>query len=304
MSMKVGSGKNRNGTYVHRVTFDDRSFEGVENIPSCTTDKCRKRNCKYYSDCWYNEGVVRTFDCQKNAQKVTKIYSLITSVIAVMCFWNIFFVQKMGFFKGMGALILALVVLDIICTFIESLVPKIRDKRFYNKLVKWETEKIEKDKKEKELAEIKRAEDEKKKLETFPYYTDILKAESFVNDLTNLSNEFDFGPNEDKVAECVNTLSQIISALKDEPASYSNVAFLFNGLIEEFYKTLKFYSSFLKAGISEKKDEEILGSCVDKFLMHLGNGKVSTVLDEDSARLQFRNSAQAVRDLLDEKGEL
>ncbi len=303
MSMKVGSGKPKNGTYVHRVIFDDRVFENVENIPSCTGDKCRKKNCKYYSDCWYNEGVVRTFDCKRNAKKVTKLYSLITSVFAVMLFYNIFYTQKMGFFKGMGMLILGLVALDVICTFIEWLVPKIRDKRFYKKLVKLEAENTEKEQKEKEIAEAKRIESEKRKMEAFPYYKEILKAESFVNDLVSLSDEYDFGPNEDKVSECVNTLSEIISALKEEPASYSNVAFLFEGLIEEFYKTLKFYSSFLKAGISEKKDEEILGSCVDKFLMHLGSSNVETVLDEDSTRLQFRNSAQSVIDLLHKKGE-
>lgn len=298
MNLKIGSGHSKNGKMVHKVFFDDRCFENVENIPSCTPDKCRK--CKYYSDCWYNGGVVRTFDCNKKAKRITSLYTFITSILVIMYFWNIFFVRHLGFFRGMGTLILGLVALDIVCTLIESIVPKIRNKHFFNKLVKQEQESKEKAQKEKELAEVKRVEDEKRKMEQFPYFKEILHAENLVKNLKDVSDEFDFGPNEDAVTACVNKLDEIITALKDEPACYSNVAFLFEGrLFEEFYKTLKFYSSFLKAGISEKKDEEILGSCIEKFMKHLNSNDVDTVLDEDSARLQFRNATQAISETLD-----
>jgi len=302
MKMKVDFGYNKNGTYVHTVTFGDRCFENVENIPSCSVDKCD--DCKYHSECEYNKGAVRTFDCLKNAKKVTRLYTLITSIIVMMYFWNIFFVQKLNFFRGMGNFILGLVALDIVCTFIETMIPKIRDKRFFNKLVKLELENNKKAQIEKELAEAKRIEDENEKSKKFPYFKDILKAEFFVKNLKSISDEFDFGSNNGKVSECVNILNQIILALKEEPTSYSTVTFLFDGLIEEFYKALKFYSSLLRAGINEKKDDEILGSCVDKFLMHLKSNKVDTILDEKSTKLQFINSAQTVNDLLDKKGEL
>ena len=302
MNIRIGEGyRKSDGTYVHSVFAGEERFDDVDNIKkyqSCTPD-----NCKYYRQCSYKDGVVRTFDCQKNKNLIIAIYNTITGAFAAMIFTYLFSVKQYTFFKGMGLLTLALVGLDIICTIIESVVPTLRDKRFYSILKKREKRKEAKKQKEQEAAEMQRATEEFEKMANSPYYQDVIKAESFAKNLKKLSDEFDFGQSDKKIDKCVKKVTEIIEVLKEDSSGYSRVAFLFEGALEEFYNTLKLYTCFIKADIHEEKNERVLEACVDKFFNYLSDQKIEAIFDKTSIGIQFRSSAEALGKMIDSKGD-
>ena len=50
----------------HDVSINGEKFMGIPNLPKC--QKCTAQSCKHYRSCMQiNRGVVRLFDCMKNA---------------------------------------------------------------------------------------------------------------------------------------------------------------------------------------------------------------------------------------------
>lgn len=301
-NIRVGEGHRKDdGTFVHTVTIGEEQFENVENIPKYK--KCDSSNCKYFRDCQWNDGVVRTFDCKKNRATVIGVYNFITGAI-VACFFCYLFVERhMSFFKGAGIMLLAIVGLDIICTIIESVVPKVRDNHFHKMLQKRDGKLKARTKKQKADEEAKKATEEFEKMSSSMYYQDIVNAENSVNTLKKLSDECDFGANDEKIDQCVRKLIEIIGVLKEDDSGYGRVAYLFEIYIEEFYNTLKMYTNFIKADIHNEKNEQLLTECVDSFLKYLGNQKVQAIFDKSSVEIQFRSAAETLKKMVDSKGE-
>ncbi len=302
MNIRIGEGcKKSDGTFVHSVFIGEERFDDVSNIKKYKN--CSPDTCKYYRQCSYEDGVVRTFDCKKNQNMVITIYNIITGAIAAMIFSYLFVVKNLSFFKGIGFLILGLVALDIICCIIEAVVPALRDKRFYRVLKKIQKRNLAKKQKEQEEEEAQRATEKFEKMAASPYYQDVVKAESFAKSLKQISDEFDFGDSDEKIYKCVQKVTEIIEVLKEDSSGYTRVAFLFEGALEEFYNTLKLYTCFIKADIHEEKNERVLAECVNKFYNYLSDQKIEAIFDKTSIGIQFRSSAEALGKMIDSKGD-
>lgn len=300
--IKVGEGyKKDDGTFVHTVTIDGERFENVENIPKYK--KCSSTTCKHYRECEWNDGVVRKFDCRKNRARVIGIYNFITGAIVSCLFCYLFLEKHMSLFKGAGIMLFAVVGLDIICSIIEAAVPKIRDNHFHNKLKKRDGKIKARTKKQKAAEEARKANEEFEKMSSSMYYQDIVNAEASINSLKKISDEYDFGANDEKVDQCVKKLIEIIGVLKEDSSGYGRVAFLFEVYVEELYNTLKMYTNFIKADLHNAQNEQLLTDCVDSFLKYLGNQKVQAIFDKSSVEIQFRSSAEALKKMIEEKGE-
>lgn len=226
------------------------------------------------------------------------IYNIVTTAIVSFIFITIFFTYHLVSFKGLGIFIASLVFLDIFCTLIESNLEEIREKLFYKKLKRKSQKEKEKKIKEEQKKAIKDLEESEKNSD----YKSILEAESFVKSLNELSDNYSFGPNNDKINICVEKLSEIIDILKKDSSGYTRVAFLFEAYLPEFYNTLSFYSNFVRADTVKKEHEEILTICVDKFLNFLNNQKIDAIFDQKSIEIQFKSTAEALGKMID-KGE-
>jgi len=299
--MKVSEGYEHEKTIVHNVVFGNEKFEYVKNISKFSN--CSNKNCKYFKDCCNRKGgVVRTFDCKKNARKVLLIYFFLTSTIITWVLITIFKTLQLSFVKGTAALIISLVILDIICSIIENLVLVVRDKLFYNKLKKIEKINRKNEKIKKQEEEAKKAAEELEKTTKNPHYKSVIEAEVFVNSLKVLSDKYNFGVNNDKIDECVKKLMEIIELLKKDSTGYNRVAYLFEAYLPEFYNTLNLYSNFIKADIKTEEYEETLTICVDKFNKFLNNQKIEAIFDKSSIEIQFKVSAETLGNMID-KGE-
>lgn len=299
--MRVSCGyKNSKGVLLHDVTIFDKKFKGVKNLKKYKN--CSQKNCKYYSDCRWNDGVVRFFDCKKNAHIANRIYNLITTAIVFSLMIIIFFVCHFSIVRSIAILIISLVVLDILCTIGEDSIDKIRERHFYNKLERIEKRKNKLADAEQKQKESQKAVEEMEKATKNANYKSVIEAESFVKKLKKISDDYDFGPNEEKIDICVNKLFDIISVLKEDSSGYSRVAFLFEAYLPEFYNTLKFYSDFIKADVVKDEQVEILTKCVDKFLNFLDEQKVEAILDKKSIEIQFKATAETLGKMID-KGE-
>ncbi len=303
MKIKIGeASKKSDGTFVHTVSIGEEQFE-AQNISKYK--RCDSSNCKYYRKCSYDDGVVRTFDCQKNRNRVIALYNIITGVIAASYFYWLVTTVKPGFFSGAAYLLLGLLAMDIVCTIIETIVPALRDKRFYRILKRTAKRNEAKQRKEKEVEEAKNAAKEFEKIADSPYYKDVMKANSILTALKNICSEYDFGKNNEKIKKCVEKVSDIINALKEDSSGYVIVAFLFEGSLEEFYNTLKLYTCFIKADIHEEKNERVLTDIVNSFYNYLNNQKVETILDKNSIGIQFRSSAETLGKMINSgKGDM
>lgn len=302
MKIKIGEGmKKSDGTFVHSVYVGEEKFDDVKNIKKY--QHCNSDNCRYYRKCSYDDGVVRMFDCQKNRNKVITLYNTVTGAIAAIYFCWLVTTVHPGFFKGVAFLILGLLALDVVCTIIEVAVPKLRDRRFYRVLKRIERRNEAKKRKEKELEEAENAAKEFEKIADSPYYKDVVKAGTIVSALKKLSDEYDFGKNDEKIDKCVKKVEEIIEVLKKDSSGYVRVAFLFEGSLEEFYNTLKLYTCFLKADIHEEKNERVLTDIVNNFFNYLDNQKVEAILDKNSIGIQFRSSAEALGKMINSKGD-
>lgn len=292
--MEVLKTNKKKDKLVFTIKIFDEEFKNVEPIKKC--QHCSHRTCKN------SNYALRFFDCKKNALVATNIYNIITEIIVLFIAHTIFFYYNFGFFKNVSFFITSLVILDILCTFGEDMVSKIRERHFYNKLKK------AKKKKEKIDADNLKEKNQKKVLEEIqenkksPYYKDVLEAEKFVESLKELVEKYSFGSNEKKINQCVEKLSEIVDILKKDASGYGRVAFLFEAFLPEFYETLSFYSQFVTADVVEEEYENILTHCVDKFLNFLSNQRIEAIFDQKSIELQFKATAETLMKNID-KGE-
>lgn len=294
--MKISEGyRNSEEKLVHDVSFNnDICFKEVENIKKF--EKCQRNKCKHYDNCQEGGGVVRVFDCQKSQDKVRFLYNIITSSIVFTLIILIFFVFHIKIIKGIGFLIISLVILDMLCSIIEDVVPKISERLFYNKL---KGAKKKKDKSEKIKEEKKKAE-ELKKMSNNPQYKKVIEAENFVKELKKFCQNNDLGRNKENINKCIVKLLEIIKELKKDSSAYGRVAFLFESYLPKFYNTLNYYSSFGKANVVEKGHEEILSQCVNKFLKFIESQRVQVVFDKEYTEHQFKATAEMLGKMIDE----
>ena len=133
---------------------EKKEFKNVPNIKKYT--KCYQYK---YGECSYFPcSALRFFDCQKRLNVVQNICGLVTGIIVGYTAYTIFFVYNASIFMKLYQFILFLIALDIVFSVIETLIPFLRDKLLYNKLLK--KEKIEKQKEEERQAEIQRIKEE------------------------------------------------------------------------------------------------------------------------------------------------
>lgn len=290
--------ENEKGEEVLKVKINEESFKEVKPFKKC--NKRGKIECKYWKECSAFDGcILRRFDCVKNKKIAINLYIFITTLLLGILLYHVFFVKHLKLLKGIGIMIIGIVILDIICCLIEKNVPKIRNKHFYNKLKRRKQKaEIKKEKEEKEK-EKKEAEETFEKMSQMPYYNDVMKAETFGKSLKKLSSDYNFGENDKKIDLCADKILEIVDILKKDSSGYPRVAFLFEGSLEEFYNTLKLYTHFLEADIHEEENEKVLSECVDAFLRYLGNQKIEAIFDKSSIEVQFRSSAKALKTIVE-----
>lgn len=278
-----------------KIRIEDEEF----SVPCLKKyEKCDRDNCPYYYEC---NGPVRFLDCERNARAVSVVYNIITGT-GVVYYTRKVLMQNMGLLKFLAAILISLVVFDIVFTALESIMKTLNDRFFYKNLkkAKAKKERIEEEKARDE--EAKKALQEKEERIKNPHYNSVLEADDFVQSLKQLADEFDFGPNEEKIQECCKKLSEIVNYLKKDSSGYGRVSFLFEAYLPEFYSTLKLYTDFVKADAVNKQHEEILTRCVDKFYSFLQEQRVEAIFDKKSAEIQFKATAEALTRMID-KGE-
>lgn len=251
-------------------------------------NKCKKK-CKYYMQC----EPLRRFDCKKKLKFIQHMYVFLTGIIFGLSTIFVFFVYNQTFLKGLGFMLLLFVVIDVICCLIEKIIPYLRNKLFYRKLVKMKKkrEKIKQKEEETEKA------DEFQKILESTFSGNIVLAEDFVKKLRKVSDEKDFGINDKKIDECVNKLEEIIEILKKDNSNYPRVAFLFEVYLPKIYDILMQYIAFMEAGCEAEKVRNILSDFIEKFLEYLKTQKIESRLgkDENQAIIEFQSLAETVQ---------
>ena len=255
--MQISKGyRNSKENVVHDVFFDnDECFKEIENIKKF--EKCQKKKCKYYQECQEIGGVVRKADCKKNQSKFKLLYNLLTGGIVSALTILIFCICGLKILKGIGVLIIFLVILDILCTTFEILVPKVLEKMFYNKL--------KRKKGKQEEVQLRKYQENK-----------IDEVEAFVKGLKKFCKNNNFGNNNENIEKCIQKLLQIVKELKNNNMRYENVAFLFEVYLPKFYNTLNYYSNLIKSKEVQEKHKEGLKRTIDDFLKFLESQKIHT----------------------------
>lgn len=245
------------------VQVKGRTFKNVKNISKFK--RCTEENCKYYYDC-KNNGVFRLLDCRDFANRLISGYSLATGVMIAVFVIVLFYLGNLSIFKCIAFGILGIVAFDMLCTFFEWCISKIRENTLYNKLVRME-------KKCKKLEKEQNTTKEMNERVNNPYYNDIKNARVGLYGLKKLSEKFDFGKSNSSISKCVNSLIAIFEELRNNPQSYQKVAFLYEVQLPEFYNVLNSYAVFFKRKSVISKHGEILEKYVLKFLQIVENKK-------------------------------
>lgn len=298
--MKVGKGKRTQDGYKHSVEYGEKTFQNVQNISKFM--HCTSQTCKYYSECNNNGGVVRRFDCMKTLKRFLFFYYMISACLVFYLSYRIFTFPEISFFTRVGLLIMSFVILDVICSVLEYIIPVVRDKFFYKKLLKFEKQEKIREEKEKAEKEQKKAQEERELMSQSAYYQKVVRAEIYVNNLKKLMDEHDFGENSSKIMECARYLDEIVNILKNDNSYYSRVSFLFENVLIDFFDTLKLYVQMLKNGIDDAKFETIINASINKFHSYLINEVNGGVFKDDSIISQFQISAKSLSRLIDENG--
>jgi len=299
--VQVRNGVERDGKYYHNVIIKGEWFYNVPNIPKCKD--CTSKKCRYYTNCIENnQGVVRTFDCSKNQDRVQLLWKVLTSAIAAILTLTYYETLSLGFFKGTAALIMSLVVLDIICCGIEWLVVVVRDNWFYRKLKKKQA-KEDALKEQKRLAEEARLMKEQAEADAKdPNRIKIRDAESTLAQIAQISKDINFGECDEKVEFCVSKCKEIIEYLKKDSSGYIRVESLLQVYLPEFYRILAFYAEFEKAEAVEDEQRNRLNDTVNYFYDFLCKQKVEAIFDKKATEIKFNAAADALRREIEKRG--
>lgn len=289
-----------NGKLYYWVEINNESFDVATDIAKMKI--CSRSNCKYYNYCAWRNGVLRTFDCNKNRARLNFIWNAITSAV-VMCLAITFYkTLELGFTKGTGFMIASMVFLDMICLGIEKLSGIIRDEYFYRKLKKAKA-------KEEAIKEQERLTKEAKKLQEQleadskdPNRVKIREAESTLNQIANISRDINFGECDEKVEFCVTKCREIIEYLNKDSSGYIRVDSLLQVYLPEFYKMLALYAEFVKAEAIEEVQSKQLNETVDYFYNFLCKQKVEAIFDKKATEIKFDAAASNLKREIEMRG--
>jgi len=252
-------------------------------------DYCRKRQ------------VFRTFDCEKNVKTLQTVFNIITGSILATAGFNILANTELAFFTKIALLIVAVVGMDVLSTLIENVAPKINDWFFYQKLKrnKAKQEKIEEEARKAE--ELKRQQEEAARIANTPNYQKLEMAKAIIARLRTLSENYNYGSNEEKINICVEKCELILQKLQEDSSGYIRVIHLFEVYLPEFCSTLELYTNFVRAEAVTAMHEKILTECVDTILEFLESQRIKAIFDKASTEIKFQASAANLKDMLEEE---
>lgn len=287
---------NSEGKNLYSIEILGKKFDDIELKKFCSTKTSKPKHCLKCMD----YGVVRFFDCPHRLNIVIKFYNMFTSIIIFFITRLLLSTPKLNLSRSLSFLIISFAVLDIICTTLETAIPKIRDKRFYNKLKKAEKNKIAKENAERQKLEAQKELEETNKAIQNPNYKNVLDAEKSVKALEKLCNDYDFGCNKEKLNICVKKLFMIIDVLKEDCSGYGRVAYLFDSSLPEFYNSLVLYSNYIKAECIEEDLEIMVSNSIEKFLNFLKKQKVQAIMDKPSVEAQLKSTLTTLNQIISE----
>ena len=296
LKISIGGGYKIEDETFHNVTINNETFKKIPNIAKCK--KCTRR-CKYYRDCMYfNDGVVRRFDCKRNVNLINRLWNIVTSAVVVFGVVTYYKTWNLGLFKGTSALIISLVVLDILCCIIEFFIKRIRNRYFYKKLKtnQRKNEKKEAIKLQEEIA--KQAIEEAKD----PNKAKIREAETLLNEIEALSDAVDFGNCDHEIETCVEKCREIIGYLKKDTSSYIRVESLFKVYLPQFYRILSYYNEFKKADAVEESLNTNLSEAVKFFYDFLCRQRIEAIFDRDATEIRFNNAVSSLKKEIEDRG--
>lgn len=278
------------------IVSEERVFKDIKLAKPPKCEKC-SRNYRY--ECYRcHMGL-----CPKVAEVLEKVFEIGTGLIfVVLVLWGgrLF---EMNFVQNVIYGILVYIILDMICTPIEILAPKVVEKLCNSKVeayIKKSSKNEKKQEKKDQKAEKKRQEEA---LSKDIYYKNVCDAEALVKKFEELANSFDLGANAEKTGECIARLREIINQLKDNSSRYAYVAVLFEAYVPELYNMFSYYSGFVKAGIVDKKKEELLSESLTKFSKYLDTKKVAVIIDKDNSEIMFESTAKVLNDIISKEDE-
>ena len=300
-NVRVSDGYKHKGKIYHDVTINEEEFKLVPNLPKC--ERCSRDNCDYYIYCIYDHrGVVRTFDCAKNAYLANFIENLITGALVFFLTITYYRTYSLGFFKGTAALLVSMVVLDVFCIGLEKLAEIIRDNYFYYKLKRAEA-KAEAAKEQKRIAEeAKKMKEQMEADAKDPNRVKIREAENTLNQIAQLSSDINYGICDEKVEFCVAKCREIIEYLNGDSSGYIRVESLLQVYLPEFYRILALYAEFEKAEAVEETQSKTLNDTVDYFYNFLCKQKVEVIFDKKATEIKFNAAADTLRREIEKRG--
>ena len=284
--------ENEDGKRVYDVVVEDKKIEGLTAI-QLDSIKCQK--CKEYHDGCDRKYVVRTFDCAKNVKTLQGVFGIATGIAFAAIVVGIFSMLQFGFFAKLGLSILAFVGLDIISTNIEEFVPRLYDAIYYRKLkkVKARNEKLEEAARKEQ--EALRQKQEAERLANERYYDKVQKARITVKELRDISDQYDYGPNEKKISTCVEICEAMLQKLEEDSSSYIAVKPLFDVYIPAFLVSLAQYVELANTDTEMEEHEKALTECVDVILQYVEQKSKG---DQQTAKTMFTASANALKNQL------
>lgn len=285
----------------HDVSINGEKFLGIPNLPKCP--KCTEQSCKYYRSCMQiDRGVVRTFDCMKNAYLVNLIWNFLTAFVVMWFALTYYKTLNLGFFKGTAALLVSMVVLDMVCLGIEKMVEIIRNYCFYRKLKRDRAKKEAIEEKKRLAEEAKRIKEQEEAEAKDPNIAKIREAEAVLAQIATISDAIDFGESDKQVEFCVAKCREIIEHLKKDSSGYLRVESLFQVYLPEFYKILAYYAEFEKAEATEDAQRERLTDTVNYFYNFLCMQKVEAIFDKKTTEIKFNAAANTLRREIEKRG--
>ena len=308
MYFKVNEKNEREDGFYCKIQVLPNNFkigdEGIvfEDVPCIKkfNKKSKKKKCEWFNLHQCDCKPLRMFDCQKKLETLQTIYIWVTGIIFILSTIFIFFVYDKNILKGFGYMLLIFIAMDIVCCLIEIIIPFLRDKFFYRKLMRIKGKKEKIKPKEEEFQKTKKV----KKIFETTYSGKVILAEEFVKKIRKVLDENDFGCNNRKIDECVNRLEEIIEILKKDSSNYPRVAFLFEVYLPKFYDILMQYLAFIDADCEKEQVKKILSDFMEKFIEYLKTQKIESRLgkDKNQALIEFQSLAETVQSNL-KKGE-
>lgn len=303
--VRISNGYKHDGKICHNVTIRGETFKNVPDLPKC--ENCTSSNCKYYFSCMkdedgYNKGVVRTFDCAKNAKRAIRTWNFVTSLLVNFMAINFYRTWALGFFKGTAALLAFLVAFDIICCSIEKLVDILRDNYFYHKLKKNRAKEKAAEEQKRLAEEAKRIKEQAEADAKDPNRLKIREAETTLTQIAQISKNINFGECDEQVEFCVTKCREIIDHLNKDSSGYIRVESLLQVYLPEFYKILAYYAEFEKAEAVEEDQAKKLNDTVNYFYNFLCKQKVEAIFDKKATEIKFNAAADTLRREIENRG--